>query len=471
MNAAPSPPPPRPAGRPVAVLGAGVSGLAAAWHLRRAGVEVAVFEASGRIGGVIETIAESGWLHEGGPNSLLEGPGELPALLDDLGLAGHRLYAAEAARHRYILRGGRLEPMPSSPLSFLRTRLFSPGAKLGLAGEFFRPRRRDAAEESIADFTRRRLGQEFLDYAIDPFVGGVYAGNPDLLSVRYAFPKLAGMEKRYGSLLRGAIGQRNPAGGPRGRILSFPQGLQELTSALAGPLGDALRLGAKVGSLRPVSTGWEVAFEQGGERRSAVFADVVCALPADALARLKFEGLPDPIPLACLAEIEHPPVASVFTGFRREDVTHPLDGFGVLVPWKEGRSVLGTLFSSSLFPGRAPPGHVALTTFVGGARQPHNGVLDEGRLLKLVTGELATLVGARGAPAYVSIRRYARAIPQYNLGFQRFLDACAKAEAAAPGVHIGGACRDGVSLPACLASGRRLAEAVVRRRGGAVSPA
>ncbi|HVW22104.1 MAG TPA: protoporphyrinogen oxidase [Opitutaceae bacterium] len=455
---------PLPSRAPVAVLGGGVTGLAAAWHLHRAGLEVAVFESSARVGGVVETISEGGWLHEGGPNSLLEGSDGLGALLAALGLADRRLYAADAARHRYVLRGGRLRAMPVSPSSFLGTNLFSWRAKLGLASEIIRPRRREPGDESVADFTRRRLGQEFLDYAVDPFVGGVYAGDPARLSVRHAFPKLARLEERHGSLLRGAICQRNPGGGPRGRIFSFPQGLQELTWALAAPLGAALRLGARAEVLRAAAGGWEVTFEQGGEWRSAVFSDVVCALPAAALARLRFEGIPQPPSLACLTEIDHPPVASVFTGFRREDVVHPLDGFGMLIPWREGRSILGTLFSSSLFPGRAPAGHVALTTFVGGTRQPHNGLLEDGRLLELVRGELTALAGARAQPVYVSIRHHVRAIPQYNLGHQRFLDACARAEASAPGIHLGGACRDGVSLPACLASGQRMAEAAIRRR-------
>jgi oxygen-dependent protoporphyrinogen oxidase len=162
-----------------------------------------------------------------------------------------------------------------------------------------------------------------------------------------------------------------------------------------------------------------------------------------------------------MREIEQPPVASIFTGYRREDVAHPLDGFGLLAPSVERRRILGTLFSSTLFPGRAPAGHVAMTTFVGGARGPELAGLGDRELLDLVQAELEDLLGVRGAPAFVNIKRWPRAIPQYNLGFERFTVACAAVEAAAPGLFIGGNCRDGISLSYCMASGRRLAGAVL----------
>jgi len=439
------------------VLGAGATGLTAAWHLRRAGIPAVVLEASSRCGGAIETVREGGWLHESGPNTLLEGPGEASDLVEALGLGPRRLYAAQAAKHRYVLKGGRLVPMPASPGRFLGTRLFSWRAKLGLAGEVLRPRGRSAGDETVADFTVRRLGREFLDYAVDPFVGGVYAGDPARLSVRHAFPKLFALEREHGSLIRGAIRLRNASGGPRGRILSFPEGLEELPRALAAQLGDSLRLGARVLALERAGPGWRVAFERSGETRLEAFSAVICALPADGLARLRLDGFAAPGAFSPLSEIEHPPVASVFTGFRREDVTHPLDGFGVLVPRAEGRNILGTLFSSSLFPGRAPAGHVALTTFVGGTRQPALARLDDDALMSLVQAELAALLGVRAAPVFVRVRRHPRAIPQYEVGFDRFQSIYSDAEASAPGLYIGGNCRDGVALSACIASGRRLA--------------
>jgi len=445
----------------IVVLGAGITGLTAAWHLRRAGLVPIVVEQSQRVGGAIGAWRSDGWLHELGPNSLLEGSSDLAAFIEELGLGSRRIYAAEAAKQRYIVRGGRLVAMPTSPLSFLSTRLFSARAKLKLLGEPWRPRSAAGQDESVAEFVVRRLGREFLDYAINPFVGGVYAGDPTQLAVRHAFPKLYALEQEHGSLLRGALKRRNASGGPKGRIFSFQSGLDELPNAIARVLGpDALRLGATVLGIRRADDGaWEVDCEKGELSWSETCASLVLALPADALAALPFEGVAAADRLSVLRGIAHPPVASVFTGYKREDMPHPLDGFGVLVPEVEHGKILGTLFSSTLFPDRAPNGHVAFTTFVGGTRQPELLDCDDRMLESVVQGELTRLIGVRAPPACVHIQRWPRAIPQYTLGYQRFKDAIAAVEAGASGLFIGGNCRDGISLAYCIDSGRRLAAA------------
>lgn len=444
----------------MAVLGGGITGLTAAWQLHRAGFPVVVFEAAARAGGVIGAERDQGWLHEGGPNSILEGSVEVTALIEAAGLGARRVYAAAAAKKRFVVKGGRLVPMPDSPLSFLQTRLFSWRAKLGVLAEPFRRRRNQPTEESVAAFVRRRLGPEFLDYAIDPFVAGVYAGDPRELSLPQAFPKLHALERDYGSLLRGAIKRRNPGAAPRGRILTFPNGLEELPAALAASLAESVRLQSPVRELVRTEAGWRVGWERDGVRADQDFAAVISALPPDALAGLPIRGVEAASGLGVLRDIVQPPVVSVFTGFRREDVAHPLDGFGFLVPRVENRRILGCLFSSTLFSGRAPAGHVALTTFVGGTRLPELALMDNSSLLEIVLPELHELLGIRGRPVFTHLRRWSRAIPQYNLGYQRFKDACAAAESSAPGLFIGGNVRDGISLSACVESGRRLAAAV-----------
>ena len=460
--------PPVPSAQRIAVLGGGITGLTAAWHLQHAGFAPVVFEISARIGGAIGALRRDGWLHELGPNSLLEGSPEVTALIDEIGLGPRRLYAAPAAKRRYIVRAGRPVEMPASPFAFITTPLFSWRTKLGLLGEPWRPRGAADRDESVADFVLRRLGREFLDYAINPFVGGVYAGDPTLLSVRHAFPKLHALEQEHGSLIRGAIKRRNTSGGPAGRMFSFPLGLGEVPAALAQALGPALRLCHAVRHVRRTSAGWAVEFETGTGRTVESFTAVVCALPADALAALAFADVPGADVLRSLSEIKHPPVCSVFTGYRRADVRHPLDGFGMLVPQIEERPLLGTLFSSTLFPERAPAGCVGLTSFVGGMRQPELARLDNEHLLRLVHTELGRLLGVHGEPIFTHVQRWPRAIPQYTLGYHRFKDAMAAVEASAPGLFFGGNCRDGISLANCIAAGGRLAvEAGAQVRGTA----
>ena len=384
-----------PAPRPVAVLGGGIAGLTAAWHLQRRGVPVVVLEAGSRAGGVIDSKREGEWLWETGPNTLFENSEEIRRFVSALRLDGRCLEASPLARHRYVVHGGRPVALPGSALDFVRSPLLSWSAKLRLLGEPFRRAAAEASDESVAEFVTRRLGPEFLDYIVNPFVAGIYAGDPAELSVRHAFPKLHALEQEHGSLARGSLARRNASGGPRGRMVSFPDGLAEIPRALARELGFALRLNHRVTRLARTAAGWRVAFSATGMECEEDFSAVVCTLPPAKLAGL---GWPQALTAAAVGElrtVHQPPVASVFLGFRREDVAHALDGFGFLAPAVEQRRILGTLFSSTLFAGRAPAGHVALTTFVGGTRQPELEEDDAAPLAVAVVGG-ACAVGQGG---------------------------------------------------------------------------
>jgi len=441
----------------IAILGAGITGLTAAHRLVRRGHKVRVFEVADRVGGAIQTDLTQGWLIEKGPNSLLAGDSALAALIEELGLQSEEVATHSSARNRYILRRGVPVAAPLSPPGLLRSPLFSFGSKLRLLREMLVKPRVRATDVSLEEFARTHFGQEFVDYAVNPFVTGIYAGNPKKLSARYAFPKLWELEQTHGSLLRGQIAaaKARPPGSKHG-IFSFRQGLQVLPDTLAARLPEgALSLRARVQALMPGSP-WSVVWEDGMTTKTETFDAVIAALPAPALAQLRFGALGER-PLASLDTIEHPPLSSVFLGYKREQVAHALDGFGLLVPEIERRSILGVLFSSTLFADRAPAGHVALTVLVGGTRQPGLARMPVGDLMAAIEPDLQRMLGISGAPVFRRHVFWPRAIPQYNLGYHLHLETMAAAERAHPGFFLGGQARDGIALPSCIGAGERLA--------------
>jgi oxygen-dependent protoporphyrinogen oxidase len=442
----------------VAIIGAGITGLTAAFRLQRENIPVTVYEASARVGGPMRSVRRDGYLAECGPNSILETSPLVSNLVKDVGLESRRVYCNPAAKKRFIARGGKPIPAPDSPSKFFTTPLFSTKAKFRLAGEPFVSRSSEP-EEALADFVRRRLGQEFLDYAINPFVGGIYAGDPDLLSVQQAFPKLHAVEQQYGSLILGQFfgarerKRRGEVSKQTAPMFSFDTGLETLPLGIAEKLGDSVRLNCAVNLLRKTGDGWEVTTGDRLEEHSAV----LLAVGAHQLARMQIEAenFPD---LSPLAEIVYPPVASVTLGFRRLDVRAALDGFGVLVPQAEGMNILGTLFTSSLFPNRAPDRHVTLTTYIGGSRAPHLALQNRETLIDSVLNDLRKLLGVVGAPTFEECFLFPEAIPQYNVGYGRFKQLMSEAEAAAPGLFISGNARCGISLSDSILSAHKGAE-------------
>ncbi len=432
------------------VIGAGISGLTVAHGLKKRGRSVAVLEAGARAGGVIATVAQDGLLYERGPNSTLDTSPRIGELLAELGIADQRVDAAEVAAIRYIVRGGRLQALPTSPSAFLSTPAFSLKAKLRLAREPFIARTPPGVEESIAGFVRRRLGAEFLDYAIDPFVAGIYAGDPERISVAAAFPRLLALEQKYGGLIKGQVqGARerkrnkevakNAAGS-----FSFRLGMDTLTGALAGSL-TGLEHGVHVNRIaRAESGGFVVEGTQAGESRTWHGASVVVAAPAPAASAMVADIAP--AAAQALAAIEYAAVAIVASIYRRIDVGHSLAGFGFLVPRLEQRAILGTLFSSSMFEGRASAGNVLLTTFAGGRRNPEVFALSDAALSRAVHAELADLIGAIAEPLRQEIVRWPQAIPQYDLGHLDRVRHVDEAESALPGLFFCANYRGGVAV-------------------------
>jgi len=462
---------PAPTDVDVIVVGGGISGLAAAFGAQQRGASVEVLDAGARAGGVIGTVRRDGALYEAGPNSALDTTPLINELLDALGIRGERADASAVASTRFIVRGGKPIALPMSPGAFLTTPAFSLGAKLRLLREPFIAPLPPDVEESIAAFVRRRLGTEFLDYAIDPFVSGVYAGDPEQISVPAAFPRLHALEQKYGSLIKGQIkGARerrqsaekakNTAGS-----FSFRAGMQTITDALARAVGRVVT-GVRVHQiLRNPDGTWTVAGTQDGAPVVRRARAVMLAVPAYATAEL----VRDLAPAAAqgLAAIPYAPVASIASAYRRADIAHSLAGFGFLVPKKERRQILGALFSSSMFEGRAPAGTVLLTSFIGGRRNPALPAKPDAELAAIVHGELQALAGARGEPLWMKVTRWTHAIPQYNLGHRERLRPAEEAERALPGLFFCASYRGGVSVGDCIKSAHAMAETLTRFLGGA----
>lgn len=436
-------------GQRIIVIGAGISGLSTAYWLHKAGFEVTVLEQASRTGGSIVTEKAKGFLIDMGPNSTLETSKVLSDLIIDLDLESEKIYASESAANRYIVKNGNLLAVPTSLPGFFKTSLFSPFAKMGLIKEpFLKPKRVD--DISIAAFVRYRLGQEFLDYAINPFVAGVYAGDPEQLSTPAAFPKLFALEQKYGSLIKGAIlgardrKKRGEVAKDRARLFSFKGGMQTLTDRLTDRITKQIKLDIEVNRIIKTVNGFEVVVTSGGNVEKLISDKLVLSVPAHPMARL-IQRL-SPAASILLEQINYPPVAVVYTGFKAQDIGRTLDGFGFLVPEVEKLDILGSIWSSTIFPGRAPSGHVAFTTFIGGTRQPELALSDEKHLIDMAVNNMKSLINVKGYPVFTRVKQWKKAIPQYKMGYQKIQELFKSLQSEFPGLYFAGNLQRGISV-------------------------
>ena len=450
---------------PVIVIGGGISGLACAWRLKQRGVPVLLLEKSSRFGGVIQTTEQNGFLFECGPQSFMLTPA-LAELIESAGLTGDVLRATPRAP-RYILRNGKLVAAPMSPFSLVGTSLLSVGAKWRLLTEPFRHSRPPESDESVAAFVQRKFGSSLLENLAGPFVSGVYAGDPEKLSLRSVLPPAYEWERASGSLLRGALRQKRmqpKRKGPRPTLCSLRRGAGSLLSAIGERLGGGARLGVSVTAVQrsgaATSPRFAIQCSGGYVGTNETFEAIAVVVASDAGQAGRMLSAISPKFGEPLDAIPYAPVAVVAAGYRREAIAHSLNGFGFLVPRKEGLRILGTVWNSSLFPGRAPDGQVLLTSFAGGATDPGLCAWTEDRIAATVHEELARVLGIRESPIAGHVQIYPRAIPQYNLGHGRIIETIKQLGDETPGLYFAGNYLEGPSTGACVARSFRIADEI-----------
>lgn len=450
----------------VIVIGGGISGLSTAWLLQRqaqaAGLplQITLLEKEPQVGGKIRSIRDNGFTCEWGPNGFLDNKPQTLELCKLLGIEDRLHRSNDNARKRFIYSDGQLHRLPENGPSFLKSKLLSWPGKLRLLGEPFAPPPPAGLDETLADFARRRLGQEALDKLIGPMVSGIFAGNPETMSLKSCFPRIAELEGEYGGLFKAMLKLAKKkrkeraegkvaasAAGPGGTLTSFREGIQVLTDTLREQLGDSIRSGCEVLSIQADNGRYRVETSGCG----TLTADLaILAAPAYAAAQL-LAGL-DAEMAEELRAIPYASLSVICCGYERERIGHPLDGFGYLITRKEGRSTLGTLWDSSMFDNRAPDGKVLLRSMAGGACLPELITIPDGLLLSRVQDDLRLIMGIEAEPSFVRIFRHQQAIPQYIAGHGARLARLEGLAANHPGLLLTGNAFRGVGLNDCVAA-------------------
>ncbi|HKV64718.1 MAG TPA: protoporphyrinogen oxidase [Candidatus Acidoferrum sp.] len=444
---------------PALVVGGGISGLVCAYALRKSGIDAQLVEASSRPGGVIRSISRDGFLLELGPQSF-SGTSALRQLCEQLDISDQLLLAPPRAP-RYVLIDGKLRTAPLRPPAFFLSSVIDTATKWALLRDIFGKSIPPVTDESVANFVRRKFSPQLLDRLVGPFVSGVYAGDPERLSVRSAFPRLYEAEKASGSIVRGmmrvAKSQKGPSESPT--LQTFRQGNETLVRALAKNLGHACLKETKVTKIARHDDGsFDVRLENLSGIESASTKALILATPTAVTGNLLSQL--DPSFEALLNSIECAAVAVVSLGYRRQDVSHSLNGFGFLVPRSAGLRVLGSVWNSSLFSGRAPDSHSLLTCFVGGTTDPAAARLKPEEIASLVHREISPILSIGGDPIFSNVTIWPRALPQYNLGHSDRLAAVAKSCSRFPGLHLIGNYLQGPAIGSCVDQALAIAEEV-----------
>lgn len=431
------------------IIGSGISGLTSAFWLKKSGLEICVIEKEDLPGGSIKTIKKEGFLVELGPNTVLDNSPYLKEIVKGLNIEESLIYAKKINKKRYIYKESKLLALPSNPINFFFSPIFSLSSKLKILREPFV--KKAEKEETIAEFTRRRLSEDLLKFAVGPFVSGVYAGDPEKLSVQWATKKIYALERDYGSLIKGAIAKRKGPAPSRG-LFSFKRGLYEFIENLSN-YSKNLFLKTEAEEIIPLKEGYKVIAKKEKEKIELEAKGVI--LTGDSISQ---EKILKKLDKSCtFSEIPYAGVVILALGFKRETVLHPLDGFGFLIPQIYNKPLLGCLFSSSLFDGRAPSGFCLLTAFLGGALHPEILNLSENEILNYTLKELGPILKIKAKPEFYLMKKWERAIPQYNLGHKKFIDWARGFEERFKNIYISGNLLNGISVADCITNSTEIA--------------
>ena len=455
----------------IVIIGGGISGLAAAHRILELNqaAQVTILEASSRLGGTIQTEFRDGFLIERGPDSFISEKPQAVALAKQLGLESRLIETNEKYRRSFIVRNGRLRPVPegfqllapSRMWPFITSDIFSLTGKARMAADLFLPRKNTngTTDESLASFVRRRLGVEALDRMAQPMVGGIYTADPETLSLRATLPRFLEMEREHRSLIlamlrQGRVQKSGTSGARYSLFLSFDRGVQVLVDAVTRINAD-FRVKTRAQRLT-FDQGWMITTD-----KDEVFkADAVClAVPAYIAASL-LDEIHQPL-AEKLRAIKYASTATINFAYRRAAIAHPLNGFGFVVPFIEKRSLIACTFSSVKFSGRAPDGHVLLRAFAGGALQPEIFALDESELAARVEADLRELLGINEAPLFVEVAKWERSMPQYEVGHLDRVNEIEKLVSELPGLTLAGNSYRGAGIPDCIRSGEAAAESMI----------
>ena len=447
----------------VVIIGGGISGLSLAYFFleKKPSLDIIIFESEKKPGGKIWTDKADGFLCEGGVNGFLDNRPKTLELVSKLALTPLR--SSDKARKRYILSDGKLHLLPESPVSFFSSDLLSIYGRLRILWEIFAPRGR-GDDETLAAFAKRRLGKEAYEKLIDPMASGIYAGDPEKMSLKSCFPRIHELEQKYGSLIRAMVRLQKDAkktgkkvgAGPGGVLTSFSGGMGEIISTLSVRLGERLRTDARVVSVDRKGDRYVVYLSDGSGIEAGV---VVFATPAyETSAMLK--GM-DKAVSSTLDGIYYPAVSVICLGYKRDKISHTLDGFGFLIPNREGRKILGTLWDSSVFPNRAPQGYVLLRSMLGGVRNSELALKGGDVLTNVVTDELKDIMEIKAQPDFAKVYTHVKGIPQYSPGHERRLEKIDEIVSRFQGLYITGNAYRGIGVNDCVENSYKLAEKII----------